>query len=51
MIKTRVLDQEFKRLRRQMVEEQLRTRGIKDKRVLAAMSKGEHPTYAVSRNA
>ena len=39
MIKTRILAQEFKRLRKQMVEEQLRQRGIKDKRVLAAMSK------------
>lgn len=39
MIKTRVLEQEFKRLRKLMVKDQLRTRGIKDKRVLAAMSK------------
>ena len=39
MIKTRILSQEFKRLRRLMVEEQLRTRGIDDERVLAAMSK------------
>ena len=39
MIKTRILEQEFKRLRRLMVEEQLRPRGIRDKRVLAAMSK------------
>ena len=39
MIKTRILGQEFKRLRRLMVKEQLRTRGINDERVLAAMSK------------
>ena len=39
MIKTRILKREFKQLRKQMVEEQLRTRGIKDKLVLAAMSK------------
>ena len=39
MIKTRILSQEFKRLQRLMVEEQLRTRGIDDERVLAAMSK------------
>ena len=39
MIKTRILEREFKRLRRQMVKDQLRPRGIDDKRVLAAMSK------------
>ncbi len=39
MIKTRIKSQEFKRLRRLMVEEQLRTRGIEDERVLEAMSK------------
>ena len=39
MIKTRILSQEFKRLRRLMVEEQLRPRGIDDERVLATMSK------------
>jgi len=39
MIKTRIKSQEFKRLRRRMVKDQLRTRGINDERVLAAMSK------------
>ncbi len=39
MIKTSILEREFKRLRQKMVEDQLRTRGIEDERVLAAMSK------------
>lgn len=39
MIKTKILEQEFKRLRKLMVKEQIRARGIKDERVLAAMSK------------
>ena len=39
MIKTRILEREFKRRRKKMVEDQLRPRGIDDELVLAAMSK------------
>ena len=39
MTKTRIKEREFKRLRKKMVEDQLRPRGLDDERVLAAMSK------------